>query len=65
MALLQELNWSKNEDRIDSGKCDLMCPKHKSNGSGSKGWLVHVIDGFVIEESSVPFQVRSSKTAEK
>ena len=39
----------------DPGKYDLMCPKHKS--TGSKGWLIHVIDGFVIEESSVPFQV--------
>lgn len=40
---------------IDTGKYDLLCPKHKS--TGSKEWLIHVIDGFVIEESSVPFQV--------
>ena len=39
----------------DSIKQDLLCPKHKT--AGSKGWLIHVIDGFVIEESSVPFQV--------
>ena len=55
MALLHEENWSKTDDKFEAGKCDLMCPKHKTNGS--KGWLVHVIDGFVIEESSVPFQV--------
>ena len=42
---------------IDSGKHDLICPRHKAGGS--KGWLIHVIDGFVIEESSVPFQVKS------
>ena len=40
----------------DAGKNDLMCPRHKSGGT--KGWLIHVIDGFVIEESSVPFQVK-------
>ncbi len=57
MALVHEANWSKLEDKSESNRLDLLCPKHNSNSPGSKGWLVHVIDGFVIEESSVPFEV--------
>ena len=52
---MEEVTSSKLE--IDSGKHELICPRHKAGGS--KGWLIHVIDGFVIEESSVPFQVKS------
>ena len=46
-----------NKVETDAVKHDLLCPKHKA--AGSKGWLIHVIDGFVIEESSVPFQVKT------
>jgi len=54
---MEEVTSSKLE--IDSGKHELICPRHKAGGS--KGWLIHVIDGFVIEESSVPFQVDGSE----
>eukprot|EP00794_Sanderia_malayensis_P015038 gene15038-16591_t len=61
MALVQEANWSKVEDKNDPNKHDLLCPKHNSERQGGKKWLIHVIDGFVIEESNVPFQVEGAE----
>ena len=57
MALVQESNWSKSDVKPGDDVGDLVCPKHRCNGQGRKSILVHVIDGFVIEESNVPFQV--------
>ena len=61
LSLVQEENWSspvldKTQDGA-KGHTELICERHKSLSSLKQSILVHVIDGFVIEESNLPFKV--------
>jgi len=60
LSLVQEENWSspvldKTQDGA-KGHTELICERHKSLSSLKQSILVHVIDGFVIEESNLPFK---------
>ena len=60
VSLVQKSNWINNID-VDSSsesciklKSDNICNKHNES---KVTLLVHVIDGWVIEESNQPFKV--------
>ena len=57
LSLVKTPNWSTCTDvAVLRGKSrnDLICPKHKNN---KLALLIHEIEGFVIEESNLPFKV--------
>ena len=49
LSLVQAPNWAS------STRNDLICPKHKSS---KLSLLIHEIEGFIIEESNLPFKVK-------
>lgn len=61
LSLVQEPNWSISAEGIiqsqlhkAKSRTDLICSKHKVKKCSL---LLHEIEGFIIEESNVPFKV--------
>jgi len=59
-SLVQEENWSspfQSKEVTTKNKNDLLCLKHRgTQWNPSATLLVHVIEGFTIEECNVPFK---------
>lgn len=67
ISLVQEPNWTNPLEHLSShtnvnreltikNRNDLVCLKHKVKNGSKFALLIHIIDGFVIEESNVPFK---------
>ena len=62
MSLVQALNWSVGttestiQNNLQKGKSrtELICSKHRAKKATL---LLHEIEGFIIEESNIPFKV--------
>lgn len=58
-SLVQEDNWTNPvtvEDLATANRHDLVCERHKNMHYNCGVLLVHLIDGFTIEESNIPFK---------